>query len=126
MNLPPDIQLEASGTQLTFTVTGVLLADDVIRVTREHYPAFRGRRILWDLTAADVSRAASDDFARVAIAVRDHIPVGVERKTAYVVAGQMASVAVWKYLNEVIRIHVPVEYQVFADVDAAQRWLDRP
>lgn len=124
MKLPPNIQLNATAAQLTFTVTGSLLADDVIQVAQAYYPGFQGHRLLWNLTAADISRGASDDFARVAIAVRDCTPAGAERKTAYVVAGQAASVAAWKYLNQVIRVHVPVEYQVFSDVAAAQRWLE--
>ena len=126
MDLPPNITLEPSDGQLTFTVSGPLLADDVIRVVKGCYTGFRGRRIMWNLSAADVSRVATDDFTRVAIAVRASTPADVERKTAYVVTGQAASVAFWKYLNQAVRLHVPVEYQVFSDAAAAQRWLERP
>lgn len=122
--MPPDFQFEVSERLLTVTVTGVLLAEDVIRVVNAHYPQFRGPRILWNFTGADVSRLAPDKFADMAIAVRANTPPGVERKTAYVVANYAAQLSMWKYLSEVVRLHVPVEYKAFISLEAARQWLD--
>jgi hypothetical protein len=123
MPVPPNFQVEVNGELMTVTVTGVLRADDVVAVVREYYPTFRGGQMLWDLGAVDSSGVQRADLVRIALAALDHTPSGVSRKTAYVVSGQNDYLLIWKYLNEVMQVRVPVEYQAFTDVATASRWL---
>jgi hypothetical protein len=111
------------GDQMTITVEGMLTADLVVDVVQTRYPSFRGRRLLWDLSAVEVGPFTDEDFLRIATIVREHTPPNVERKTAYVVGSQAAFVMLWKYLNKGIMVHVPVEYRTFTDLAAAQQWL---
>lgn len=124
MEFPPNFQVGVQRDQLTVVVTGPLTADGAIAVVRARYPGFFGRRILWDLTVAEVSGVGRDDFVRIATAVRESTPVGIERRTAYVVADGTAYLHVWKYVSEVVRARVPVEYQAFTSAPAAQAWLE--
>jgi hypothetical protein len=124
MALPPNIQVHATGEELTVTVSGLLLARDVIEVIKTQYPGFRGPRILWDLTAADLTALSRDDLSDIALTARTHAPA-VERRTAYAVSGQADAVILWKYLTETVRVHVPVEYKVFTAVAEARQWLQQ-
>jgi len=76
--------------------------------------------------AADFSEFAEEDFIRIAAIVRANTPANIERKTAYVAPSQAAFVLLWRYLNQGIRERVPVEYQTFTDVAAAEHWLAQP
>lgn len=119
------VQVSSNAQLLTIAPEGVLSVNDVIQIVEQHYSTFKGRRTLWDLSQADVAAITREDFGKIAAVVRKIVQHGEPRKTAYVVTDSPTFAKMCKYLNETISAGVPVEYSVFTNRAAAQRWLDQ-
>ena len=111
------------GEILTLRASGPLTADEVVGAINERYPGMAGSRVLWDLSAADMSGQTQADFARIASAARNARSPGKHFKTAFVVADAQNFAKQWRYINQAFTARVPVEYAAFRDRGSAERWL---
>jgi hypothetical protein len=120
-----NVNVSSDARILTLAAEGVLSADRIIQIINEHYPSLAGRSVLWDLTSADTNSQTSEDFVRIASAVRK-ITHGTEgrRKTAFVMADGKSYIRMCKYLNTAVSSRVPVEYAVFTNCEDAKKWLE--
>lgn len=66
-------------------VIGLLTVDDVLNTLAQTYSSTITRRIIWDLTAADLGTLTSDDLSRIAAAAAQYAPRVPEVKTAIIV-----------------------------------------
>jgi hypothetical protein len=120
-----NIHVSFDGRIMTIASDGICSADDMVQSINEYYPSSGDRFILWDLMRADISSLTEEGFVSIASAALKALPPRESRKTAIAVANRSSYLIMSKYLNKAISAHVPAEYSVFTNFDAAKQWLEK-
>ena len=105
------------------TVTGELSTAEVFAVFEQFYRGKPTKRVLWDITAADIGTITSADFSRIAAAVAQYGVRFGEIKTAAVVSSDFAygMTRMYQALRE--RSMVKAPFMSFRSREEAIAWL---
>jgi hypothetical protein len=107
------------------TVTGSLSVIELIEALETFYTLIGSRHLLWDFTAADVSKITDEHFSDIAALAAMRLGPSEMRKTAYAAGDTGKYTRLCRYITVAFNAHVPSEYAVFMDRQSAVEWLQK-
>jgi aconitase B len=116
--------INESGNITVFTVTGEILADDVVQCVKEYYLGKITLHAIWDLSNADLRHISSSDIDRIAEFVSQYGNLRKGGKTAFVAPEDLGFGISRAYAAISEMKSTPIEVRSFRNLDEAKKWLD--
>lgn len=119
------VNIKIEGTLLIASVVGDLSADEAIAVIKKHYPSGIVKDVIWDLTLGTMQSIPMDGFKAVANASKDASSNSSRQgsKTVFVTNNADEYSLFCKYTAIAEVTGVPVQFNVFRDIDSAKNWI---
>jgi len=106
-----------------FTVHGALTADEIIKYSAEQYGSNPTKLVLWDVLNGSVNNIDTQDFQKIAAAVKPYTEKRVGGKTAFVGEFDADFGMGRMYETYAAMENIPVMYRTFRDRQEALDWL---
>jgi len=107
---------------MTFSVSGILTADNVIDTAARAYPD-SPQLIIWDLTNATMANMEMSDMKRIAVHLKKFGKNRANGKTAFVSQRNIDFGLFRMYIAYAELEGTPVTFSVFRTLKDAQKWL---
>ena len=120
------LDIKNAGDLLIVSVSGKLIANEVIDVINEHYPNGIVKDVIWDLTSGSLLLISQDGFRNIAKAAKKSLENGARQggKTAYVGLADVEFGLLRMYSAIAEMTGIPIKYFVFKTIEEARIWIN--
>lgn len=120
---PIEVSVDREADLTVLTVTGAVIAREILDVIAAYFAARPTKHVLWDLSAAAVDRVKAGEVKPLVQASQQYTAGRAGGKTAMVFSSAGAY-GLGRMLDQLRQVgDSPVEYGSFRDRDAALAWL---
>ncbi len=119
------IDIQTDGSLLIVSVTGILLAEEVIEIINGYYTNSAIKDVVWDLTNGSMHLMSHEGFREIARTTKKIVDDGFRKggKTAYIGNSdhKFGLLSMYTVIAEITG--VAAKYKVFNSMEEAKTWL---
>lgn len=106
-----------------YTVTGTLLAEEVLATFRRFYPDNVTTHVVWDVIDADISHLVLEDMLTGAAFIKPYVHLRKDGRNAFIVSPEMKDRAKTLLHLSLALSDNPLNVQLFTERDEAMAWI---